>query len=1582
MQRFHGPVLRYPLLRYLALTCLCLLPACKELSPNSGGSISPIGRSRNGSQIKQDSSSAPDPLKSQRSEEELRTSFKLFVQKSRSTPTERFIATDTARALLPGRKARTLNIKMRASIESSGTGLQLASSESASLSVRAAGGVIKRLNKTGNFLNVEFPEATDDRHLSAVIDFLKTDSRIAIVEPDYVVKIVATPNDPNLDSLWGLRNTTEGIDIKAAPAWDLTTGSRNVVVGVIDSGIDCEHPELKDNCWINPGESGLDAQGHDKRTNKIDDDGNGFVDDWQGWDFIENDNVVGDANSHGTHVAGTIGAIGNNARGVVGVNWQVSLVPLRFLNSSGSGYTSDAIEAVDYAAKMKFFATNNSWGGGAFSQLLAEAIKRASDAGVMFIVAAGNDSRDNDSFSTYPANYDFPNVYSVAAIDRSGTLAWFSNYGAKSVDIAAPGVDIFSTIPGDSYSKKSGTSMATPHVVGALALLKARFPNESGFALMARLIGTVSAQNSLVGKVRSSGILNVYAAMTGAQDTIPPSAPTKIMVGSRTTNFSSIEWTPSGDDDTSGAAQAYDARIAANPIISSADWDNAISVNLDISTASQTGIRANIRDLPLGFQGWIALRARDEAGNVSPLSETVNFNLLPLRRLQFHDGTNLKSLPTTPWVIETDPERGAVFSDGVGLYEPNSNKALTLPDIPLKNVHKLMLTFWQRASLERIWDSGNVIVTWDGKTDETIIDWVDTSTSGWQKQTLDLSSYIFTALAAGARSIRISFVLKSDKGNQFDGWLLDDIEVLANDSLFTVNGIPTGPTDPGEITLSINAPSGSWYTSGFSEGETSVSNNCSEGTSYGSRWPNISVTQPLKVTQTSKPRKFLCLFLNIPNYNDYLYGFFEWNLKGAIPDVKASGMPTGTSNLRQFTFHVAPDGASTPTTFSYAMVKSSAGQEKVSCSNSDIRWSQSLSLTTSPVIDLMNTYPDGADGYVALCVRGTDSLGNIQNPPAAYGWVVDLTPPELMVTPQFPSYVNNKNQTFTVSTKAGAADIAGCFFKVSQGIATCPADLTGYSACRVVPASNILALSSDGPYTLCVTARDSAGNASPVQTSSFILDTIPPTVTLSGSPPISSKVPRSSIKVAGADVATYRFATAQTTSSCTNWSAARPVGTAIELTVIPGGDGPQALCVKGADLAGNEQSVSINLAWTQDSTVNPLKFGGPLPGSESNATSLFTSVVADEDGTYRFSLTAGSACNMATLEAAQERSLSQSISASLAGSDGSYTLCAVMTDKSGNTQSLPTSYSWIKDTVAPTAAFAQTPAKTSSDPAPVFKVAGSGVLKYQWALTSLTGTTACNSVTYSSWTPAAQTFTANLTTLGTKTTCLRGVDAAGNIQKTATMYTWTFTRPSAPVATIASGAPFSPASKSYWSIKISGERVSEWQHGTVYSNTTDCKSGVTWTAFQKISDLSKNPFTLTDTKTDGFRTLCVRGRDVFGSVQTTPTILRWVKHADAPSFEMTKRYGTLTRQTGTSGVETITLTRSSGNGIAETVSLRLCLMSNSSGLFSNCRAADMVFDGTATSKSNIFTAVTTGTWTVLAFPPTDRGSLDPLTFKK
>lgn len=317
-------------------------------------------------------------------------------------------------------------------------------------------------------------------------------------------------NDPAIAQAWGLKKAD------AARAWSVTKGSKSVIVAVIDTGADANHENLSGNLWNNPGESGKDSKGRDKATNGVDDDGNGFVDDIHGWNFVSNNPNLQDNHGHGTHIAGIIGAKAVNGKGYRGISQDVSLMILKYYDPkvAGTDNLKNTVASIKYAVKMGANIINYSGGGTEFSQEEHDAIVEAEKKGILFVAAAGNERSNSDQFRYYPADYGLSNIISVTAIDPSTEVLSSSNYGTETVDIAAPGQDILSLLPGSSYGKMTGTSQATAFVSGAAALVMARREAYKAVDVKKYILSTGDAMASLSSKTRTSRQLNLYKALT------------------------------------------------------------------------------------------------------------------------------------------------------------------------------------------------------------------------------------------------------------------------------------------------------------------------------------------------------------------------------------------------------------------------------------------------------------------------------------------------------------------------------------------------------------------------------------------------------------------------------------------------------------------------------------------------------------------------------------------------------------------------------------------------------------------------------------------------------------------------------------------------------------------------------------------------------------------------------------------------------------------------------------------------------------------------------------------------------------
>lgn len=349
------------------------------------------------------------------------------------------------------------------------------------------------------------------------IALLKKSTEVEYAEPNWIYHHYATSDDTYFTngSLWGMYSSANQYGSQAAAAWSAgKTGSNSVYIGIIDEGYMYTHEDLTANAGTNPGETAGDG---------VDNDGNSYIDDVYGWDFDGNNNSVfdGAGDDHGTHVAGTIGAVGGNGKGVAGVCWSIKILSAKFLGRNG-GTTANAIKAVDYFTNLKtisginLVATNNSWGGGGFSQALKDAIDRAGAANILFIAAAGNSGTNNDVTASYPSGYTSANIIAVASITSTGGLSSFSQYGATTVDIGAPGSGINSSVPVSSkgkivsgYANYSGTSMATPHVTGAAALYASTHSGATAAQIKTSILSSATPTASLSGKCTTGGRLNV-----------------------------------------------------------------------------------------------------------------------------------------------------------------------------------------------------------------------------------------------------------------------------------------------------------------------------------------------------------------------------------------------------------------------------------------------------------------------------------------------------------------------------------------------------------------------------------------------------------------------------------------------------------------------------------------------------------------------------------------------------------------------------------------------------------------------------------------------------------------------------------------------------------------------------------------------------------------------------------------------------------------------------------------------------------------------------------------------------------------
>jgi hypothetical protein len=608
---------------------------------------------------------------------------------------------------------------------------------------------------------------------------LKSLPGVVHVQPNYRYHLLENlPDDPSFSQQWGLKNTgqfngTPGADIHAPAAWEITTGTHAVVVAVIDTGVDYTHPDLQANLWTNPGEI--------NPSDGIDDDDNGYVDDWRGWDFHDNDNDPWDDHSHGTHVSGIIGAAGNNGVGVSGVCWQVTLMPLDTFDSSGESLTSSLVEAIAYAEMMGAKLINASWGDPDEDPLLEETIRSFTAAGGLFIAAAGNENgKDNDVFTSFPANYSIDGLLSVGASNVLDQAASFSSIGNNRVHLFAPGSGIYSTYPTTSltYGMKSGTSMAAPMVTGAAALLCGWNPALDNLSIKYRLMGTVDRLDALEDLCKSGGRLNA-AALFGP-DIQSPSAVVDLTAVDRDYDRLTVEYSVTGDDGMMGAARFVDLRYSHNPI-TPANWDTAFRVDNEPAPALPGSVQSvEVTGLDEDTDYYFRMRVIDKNGNLSPLSNEASGRTRQVRVLFADDvesGTEGWSVAgdAPHWATTSLRSRSGNFcwTDSPDSLYTDGQRSLVSPVVDLSHAIQPVLRFWHRFDTEPVFDVDFIEVqsSTDGLSWNTLARWKDTA-DWWRPVTIDLDAF------RGQPRWSFRFLLSVASVERYDGWYVDDIRVL------------------------------------------------------------------------------------------------------------------------------------------------------------------------------------------------------------------------------------------------------------------------------------------------------------------------------------------------------------------------------------------------------------------------------------------------------------------------------------------------------------------------------------------------------------------------------------------------------------------------------------------------------------------------------------------------------------------------------------------------------------------------------------------------------------------------------------
>lgn len=512
------------------------------------------------------------------------------------------------------------------------------------------------------------------------INKLNSNSKVDYIEkvPEFF-KNEVVPNDKSFSKLWGLSSSSgEFWGVDAPKAWEETTGDRSVKVCVIDSGIDYSHPDLESNIWSNPGETGLDSSGIDKSQNGIDDDGNGLIDDFRGWDFANSDNDPMDDDEHGTHVAGTIGGVGNNKVGISGVNWKVSLIPVKTLKADGGGSYADAMKGIEYCVNTGAKVSNNSYGGSRPSQAFDELMDWVATKDHLFVSSAGNSAANNDEDPNFPASYEHDFVLSVGASTKGGERSGFSNFGLESVDVFAPGDQILSTVPNGGYKFFEGTSMASPHVAGAAVLYLSKYPDKSAIEVKAEILKTAKKSASLIRYAKTSGILNLYNLIE--EDHTPPSAVKDLVLLDKTYLKAKLKFQASGDDGKKGRASYYQYFLANEDIDGKINEFKNLQALKETYDPKTNEITAVLGGFASEAKGKIYVAAYDNKNQESKLSKGLPIELEKAEEYQRYDASNFSEISLdAPWALEEKNGEMFISDSPGGLYDNYADVSFELP---------------------------------------------------------------------------------------------------------------------------------------------------------------------------------------------------------------------------------------------------------------------------------------------------------------------------------------------------------------------------------------------------------------------------------------------------------------------------------------------------------------------------------------------------------------------------------------------------------------------------------------------------------------------------------------------------------------------------------------------------------------------------------------------------------------------------------------------------------------------------------------------------------------------------------------
>ena len=592
--------------------------------------------------------------------------------------------------------------------------------------------IVQKFDRPSGLELVQIPE---EIALKNAIQAYQKNPKVAYVEPNYYVHTQVTPSDSKWAEQWALNNTgqtagTPDADVNAPEMWELSTGSPDVVLGIIDTGVFYSHPDLAANIWVNPGEIA---------DNGIDDDSNGYVDDIHGINARNKKGDPKDDNGHGSHVAGIMGAVGNNSEGISGINQKIAIIGCKFLDASGGGSISDAIICMDYFLQLKtrasqpvnLVATNNSWAGGGYSQAMMDAVKAHKDAGILFMAAASNEANNNDEVETYPANYPSSNIISVAASNHKDALSDFSNYGKYSVHVSAPGEDILSTVINGNYESYSGTSMATPHVTGMAGLIKSYYPELDWKAIKNLIIAggqpiaagkdkTISARRLRGAGPDGTGSLTCKDQTVNAR--LSPKSSTMTIVAGKTIDFAVMNINCANPN---GSA----------PVISDVAGFSLNDDGLGIDNAAQDGIYSaqwtpaagGHYNFDLGEGGLVQVNVYNPASWQTYTTTTPEYGYRTITGTKLSLGDDSVTTVASPFPIRFAGDEGGFATINVG-----SNGILSFTDsrvsgyqnqtLPIASNQSIIAPYWDDLDPSR---TGGVYyeVVGEAPNRELVIEW-------------------------------------------------------------------------------------------------------------------------------------------------------------------------------------------------------------------------------------------------------------------------------------------------------------------------------------------------------------------------------------------------------------------------------------------------------------------------------------------------------------------------------------------------------------------------------------------------------------------------------------------------------------------------------------------------------------------------------------------------------------------------------------------------------------------------------------------------------------------------------------------